>query len=46
VLGEGDKAQDAIDNARKLIARQLDQPSAQEREIALKVREYDEDIPF
>ena len=47
VLDEGEKAQDAIDNAKKLVSRQLlESPSAQEREIAQKVQEFDEDIPF
>ena len=46
ILDEGEKAQDAIDNAKKLVGRQIELPSAREREIFQKVQEFDTDMPF
>jgi len=46
-LDKNEKADDAIKQAKRLIERQLSGPSENERDIAQKVAEFDDDeIPF
>ncbi len=46
-LEEGEKAEDAFNNAKKLVERQINCPSAKERETAESVKKFDdEDMPF
>ena len=47
VLNNEEKAQEAMDNAKKFVDRQVVKPSRVEREIAQKVSAFDDDdIPF
>ncbi len=48
-LEEGEKAEDAFDSAKKVVERQVDCPSEQERTVAETVKKFDDEkdeIPF